>query len=163
MAQFALVQRARVKGAVHALAGELERLEGADGVVLYDIPGAPRPAEHTQAPPRLMAMWDSVLLAYTDRSRIIPPEFRKHVTRMNGDVLPTLLVDGYVAGVWRAVEGGIEAKAFRPLPDEAWAGIATEARALKSFLADRDPKVYGRYNHWWTKLPDAEVRLLPEA
>jgi hypothetical protein len=30
----------------------------------------------------------------------------------NGDVLPTVLVDGYVAGVWRAVPEGIEAIAF---------------------------------------------------
>ena len=56
-----------------------------------------------------MAMWDSTLLAYSDRSRIIPPDYRTLVMRNNGDVLPTLLVDGYVAGVWRPVEGGIEA------------------------------------------------------
>jgi len=50
-----------------------------------------------------MAMWDSILLAYSVRSRVIPPGYRKLVTRSNGDVLPTLLVDGYVAGVWRPV------------------------------------------------------------
>lgn len=116
MAQFALVQRARVRTAVRALADELEQLEGPDGTVMYDIPGAPRPAEDTPAPPRLMAMWDSTLLAYADRSRVVPPAYRKHVTRVNGDVLPTLLVDGYVAGVWRPVDGGIEAGAFHPCP-----------------------------------------------
>jgi Winged helix DNA-binding domain len=83
------------------------------------------------------------------------------VTRQNGDVLPTLLVDGYVAGVWRPAEGGIEATAFHPLADEAWAGLAAEARALAAFLADRDPAVYRRYGHWWDRLPNAEVRLLP--
>ena len=80
--------------------------------------------------------------------------------RMNGDVLPTLLVDGYVAGVWRTVEGGIEATAFHPLSDEAWEGLAAEARALQELLADRDPDVYRRYHHWWAKLPDGEVRVL---
>jgi Winged helix DNA-binding domain len=39
------------------------------------------------------------LLAYADRSRVIPPAYRRLITRQNGDVLPTLLVDGYVAGV----------------------------------------------------------------
>ena len=34
----------------------------------------------------------------------------------NGDVLPTVLVDGYVAGVWRPVEDGIEVTAFHRLP-----------------------------------------------
>lgn len=36
-----------------------------------------------------------------------------------------------------------------------------EARSLVDFLADREPEVYGRYNHWWSKLPSAEARLLP--
>ncbi|WP_406115497.1 winged helix DNA-binding domain-containing protein [Streptomyces sp. NBC_01014] len=162
MAQFALVQKARVRAAVQALDADLEQLEGADGTVLYDVPGAPRPAEDTPAPPRLMAMWDSILLAYADRSRVIPPEYRKQVTRINGDVLPTLLVDGYVAGVWRPVEGGIEASAFLPLPEEVWRGLAAEAESLTGLLADRDPRAYGRYDHWWRKgMPAAETRLLP--
>ncbi|MFI5618000.1 winged helix DNA-binding domain-containing protein [Streptomyces sp. NPDC051567] len=162
VAQFALVQRARVKAALHALGDEVEHLAGPDGTVLYDVPGAPRPAGETPAPPRLMAMWDSVLLAYADRGRVIPPDYRKHVTRRNGDVLPTLLVDGHVAGVWRPVDGGIEATAFRPLPRDAWEGLASEARSLVAFLAPRDPRAYRRYDHWWAKgMPAAETRLLP--
>ncbi|MFP3987995.1 winged helix DNA-binding domain-containing protein [Streptomyces sp. E11-3] len=161
VAQFALVQRGRAREALKALSDDLERLEGPDGTELFDVPGAPRPPDDTPAPPRLMAMWDSVLLASYDRSRIVPPEYRKLVTRVNGDVLPTLLVDGYVAGVWRPAEGGIEATAFHPLPDEAWEGLADEARSLVAFLADREPRVYGRYDHWWSKLPPAEARLLP--
>lgn len=166
MAQFAMVQRARAKAAVQALGGELSQLEGPDGTVLYDVPGAPLPAGDTPAPPRLMAMWDSILLAYADRSRVIPPGYRRLVSRMNGDVLPTLLVDGYVAGVWRAVQDGIEATAFQPLPGLVWEGLAAEARALVPFLADREPEVYRRYDHWWAKLPGAglpgaETRLLP--
>ncbi|HEY2577428.1 MAG TPA: winged helix DNA-binding domain-containing protein [Streptosporangiaceae bacterium] len=161
MARFALVQRSRVKAAVQALGDELEQLEGPDGTVLYDLPGASLPPEDTPAPPRLMAMWDSILLAYAGRGRVIPEDYRTHVTRINGDVLPTLLVDGYVAGVWRAVAGGIEATAFHPLPAEAWAGLAAEAGSLLSFLADRDPRVYSRYDHWWSKLRDGETRRLP--
>jgi hypothetical protein len=160
MGRFALVQRARVKTAVQALGGSLMQLEGPGGTVLYDVPGGLRPAGDTPAPPRLMAMWDSILLAYADRGRVIPPGYQKLVTRMNGDVLPTLLVDGYVAGVWRAVPEGIEATAFHPLPGFVWEGLAAEARALVAFLADREPEVYHRYHHWWAKLPDAK---LPDA
>jgi hypothetical protein len=83
------------------------------------------------------------------------------VIRRNGNVLPTLLVDGYVAGVWRPVDAGIEATAFRRLPGEAWDGLAEEARELVSFLADREPFVYRRYAHWWSELPAAEIRVLP--
>lgn len=104
-------------------------------------------------------MWDSTLLAYQDRGRMIPPGYRRLVIRQNGDVLPTLLVDGYVAGVWRAVDRGIEATAFHPLPEETWAGLASEA--LVAFLTERNPAVYRRYTHWWSKLPVADVRLLP--
>ena len=165
MARFALVQRARVKAAVQALGDALSRLEGPDGTVLYDVPGGLRPAGDTPAPPRLMAMWDSILLAYADRSRVMPAGYRSLVTRMNGDVLPTLLVDGYVAGVWRAVPEGIEATAFQPLPGLVWEGLAAEAGALLPFLGDREREVYRRYHHWWAKLadaqlPDAETRLL---
>jgi hypothetical protein len=106
-------------------------------------------------------MWDSVLLAYFDRSRVIPPDYRQLVIRQNGDVLPTLLIDGYVTGVWRPVEGGIEATAFSRLAKDAWTELAAEAAALITFLADRQPIVYRRYTHWWKKLPNAEVRLLP--
>ena len=160
-AQFAMVQRARVKGALQALAGNLERLEGPSGEGLFDIPDGLRPHEDTPAPPRLMGMWESILLAYSVRDRVIPPDYRKLVTRMNGDVLPTLLVDGCVAGVWRSVEGGIEATPFRRLPEAVWEGLEAEARSLVGFLADREPGVYRRYDHWWSKLPRAEVRLLP--
>ncbi|MEU6372717.1 winged helix DNA-binding domain-containing protein [Streptomyces sp. NPDC046909] len=160
VAQFATVQRARVKKALRELGAAVEELEGPDGTTLYDIPGAPRPPADTPAPPRLLPMWDSVLLAYADRSRVIPPDYRRLVTRNNGDVLPTLLVDGYVAGVWRPVEGGIEATAFHDLSDEAWKGLAKEARALGTLLANREPTVYSRYGHWWSKLPEVEARRL---
>src|SRR6202012_4990068 len=104
------------------------------------------------APPRLLPMWESSLLAHSDRSRIIPPDYLKLVIRTNGDVLPTLLVDGYVAGVWRPVNGGIEATAFGKLPKIAWDELADEARRLIAFLADRDPNVYRRYARWWQTL-----------
>ena len=158
--QFALLYRAPVRAAVASLAEWLVRLEGPDGTELLDAPGGTLPDEDSPAPPRLLGMWDSILLAYADRSRIIPPAYRALVTRRNGDVLPTLLVDGFVAGVWRPVEGGIEASAFHRLSDDAWAGLEDEARALVAFLADREPTVYRRYAHWWTDLPSDEVRVL---
>jgi hypothetical protein len=161
MAQFALVRRSRIRVALEALSSVLDLVDGPDGV-LYDVPGARRPAADIPAPPRLLPMWDNVLLAYADRSRVIPPEYRKLVIGNNGDVLPTLLVDGYVAGVWRPVDGGIEATAFHALDDRAWDGLAAEAKPLLSLLADRERTVYRRYDRWWADLPSAEVRVLAE-
>ncbi|GAA2767855.1 winged helix DNA-binding domain-containing protein [Streptomyces paradoxus] len=160
VAQFAMVPRAPVRRALLSLDDTVEQLRGPDGTLLYDVPGAPRPPADTPAPPRLMAMWDSVLLAHADRSRVIPPAYRRLVIRVNGDVLPTLLVDGRVAGVWRAVDGGVEATAFHDLPGAVWDGLAAEAASLTAMLAGRDTEVYRRYHHWWPKLPDGQVRLL---
>ncbi|MFI9586956.1 winged helix DNA-binding domain-containing protein [Streptomyces sp. NPDC052236] len=160
VAQFAMVQRAPVRAALRTLDGTVEQLQGPDGGTLFDLPGASRPPAETPAPPRLMAMWDSILLAYADRSRVIPPAYRPLVIRRNGDVLPTLLVDGHVAGVWRPVDGGIEATAFHPLSPATWDGLAAEAQSLMTLLSDREAVVYSRYHHWWGKLPEAEVRML---
>jgi hypothetical protein len=160
IAQFAMVPRAPVRQALLELGDAVEQLRGPEGTLLYDVPGASRPPADTPAPPRLMAMWDSVLLAHADRSRVIPPAYRPLVIRVNGDVLPTLLVDGRVAGVWRAVDGGVEATAFHDLPTSVWDGLAAEAASLTALLADRDTEVYRRYHHWWPKLPDGQVRLL---
>jgi hypothetical protein len=78
---------------------ELERVDG-----LYDLPGAPRPDPDTPAPPRLLAAFDSALLAYASkrRERIVPDELRDVVyERRNLQVRPTFLVDGRVAGIWK--------------------------------------------------------------
>ena len=47
-------------------------------------------------------MWDSAVLAFDDRRRILPDAYRSEVIKRNGDCLPTILVDGMVAGIWRA-------------------------------------------------------------
>jgi hypothetical protein len=161
IAQFAFVRRSRIRTAVEALGDALTVVRGPDGTDLLDVPDGLMPGAESPAPPRLLGMWDNTLLAYADRSRMIPPNVRARVTRQNGDVLPTLLLDGQVAGVWRPVEDGIEATAFRRLDQDEWAGLETEARALRQFLAGRDPKVYGRYGHWWTKgIESVSVRTL---
>ena len=160
IAQFSTILRPPIKEAIDALGDELERHEGPTGTVLYDVPGGLLPDEDTPAPPRLMAMWDSTLLAYADRARMMPPAYRKLVIRTNGDVLPTILVNGLVAGVWRPLEDGIEVTAFHRLSADDWLGLEHEAHALRAFLAEREPIVYRRYVHWWDDLPKATVRLL---
>jgi hypothetical protein len=160
IAQFGTILRPPMRDALASLGDELVRYDGPDGTTLYDVAGGVIPPEDTPAPPRLLPMWDSTLLAYLDRGRIIPPDYRKLVIRTNGDVLPTLLVDGYVAGVWRPIDGGIETTAFHRLADDDWAGLEAEARALTTFLADRQPAVYTRYGRWWTTLPHVEVRVI---
>lgn len=165
--QFLLVHRPRVRAAIAALGDELETLDGPDGVTLHDVRGAPRPGEDTPAPPRLLGMWDEVLLAHADRSRVVPPAYRRLVTQVNGDVLPAILVDGYVAGLWRTVDGPdgaplVEAHAFEPLGEDVWSALAVEAAGLLTLLGARDPHPYRRHDRWWDRLPEpVQRRLLP--
>ena len=160
--QFALLNRPLIRAALDALEGldAVVRVPGPGRAELFDVPGAPLPDQDVPAPPRLLPMWDSTLLAYADRERIIPGAYRKLVIRSNGDVLPAVLVDGHVAGVWRPLEAGIEVTAFHRLSDDAWAALDAEAGALRDFLADRDPVVYRRYARWWASMPSDGVRLL---
>lgn len=163
VAQFVLFPnaRTRVRELLASMSDGLRTWEGPEGEELFDVADGTVPDADVVAPPRLLPMWDSVLLAYADRSRVLAADHRAQVVRRNGDILPTLLVDGYVAGVWRVTGAGIEARAFHPLPATAWGGLATEAAALLALLAERDPQVYSRYDHWWRKgIAAAEVRVL---
>jgi winged helix DNA-binding protein len=121
-----------VRAALERLGGDLERLEDEDGRALYDLPGAPRPDPETPAPPRLLAAFDSVLLAYASkhRARILPDRHRDAVyERRNLQIRPSYLVDGLVAGTWSIeVKRGEATLALRPLE--------RLARATRSALVD---------------------------
>jgi DNA glycosylase AlkZ-like len=161
--QFSMLPRPRMRAALEVIGGELETFQGPDGTQLYDLPGGVLPQEDTPAPPRLLPMWDNALLAYRDRSRIVPEPYRRLIAQGNGDTLPAVLVDGYVAGVWRPSPdsaGAIEVTAFHRLDMDTWDGLAAEARSLVGFLSERQPTVYARYARWWRTLPAAEVRQL---
>jgi hypothetical protein len=161
--QFTMLPQSRIKPALTALGDELVSCEGPDGRPMYDLRGGTLPPEDAPAPPRLLPMWDEILLAYRDRSRVTPQPYRKEVIRVNGDTLPAVLIDGYVAGVWRPApddSSAIEVTAFEHLDKATWTALEGEAQALVGFLADRQPDVYRRYARWWAKLPSKEVRVL---
>ncbi|MFE1291514.1 winged helix DNA-binding domain-containing protein [Streptomyces sp. NPDC058751] len=160
-ARFTLLGRPVITQALSELGDRVVRVPGPSGAVLFDLPGATVPAEDTPAPPRLLPMWDSTLLAHVLPGRVMPQDHRPLVVRRNGDILPTLLVDGQVAGVWRTTDGGLELTAFRKLDKTAWRGLTEEAQKLAALLADRDPAPYSRYNHWWDKgIPGVERRTV---
>ena len=100
VAAFTGLAVASIAPALDTLEPELERLTDERGRELYDLRGAPRPPADTPAPLRLLGEWDNVLLAHADRTRMFDDETRKRVIRKNGDVLPTILLDGVVAGKW---------------------------------------------------------------
>jgi len=161
--QFTLQRQAEIGPALEAMADRLTILEGPNGEKMFDVPGGLIPAADAPAPARLLGMWDSILLAYRDRSRIVSDDYRAHVIRRNGDVLPTVLVDGHVCGVWRPTDSGIEVSAFRSLPERDWRDLAQEAGRLGDLIDSRDPLTYRRYAGWWDDLPRAERRTIGQS
>ncbi|MGK2849586.1 MAG: winged helix DNA-binding domain-containing protein [Candidatus Limnocylindrales bacterium] len=123
------------------------------GRALLDLPNAPRPHPDIPVAPRLLAMWDSILLAHADRTRIISDADRAVVIALNGDTLPTFLVDGRVAGLWwaQAEPGGrtrIAIEPFRPVDPRVRQALEAEVERLAAFVEPFEPGVYGRYRRW---------------
>ena len=114
----------------------LQRYRDEQGRELLDIKGAPLPGVDTPAPVRFLPKWDNVLLAFADRTRVLPEAYRKTVIRINGDVAQTFLVDGFVAGMWRVEDGRVVAEPFARLSRPAQRELEDEAGRLEAFLAD---------------------------
>ena len=113
----------------------LRRFRDEQGRELLDVPRAPFPDPETPAPVRFLPKWDNVLLAWADRTRILPERHRKTVIGVNGDVAQTFLVDGFVAGTWRVVDGRVVAEPFARLERSVRREVDDEARRLEAFLA----------------------------
>jgi hypothetical protein len=53
------------------------------------------------APARLAAEFDNLLLSHADRSRVVHLDHLKRFYRMNAIFPGSVLIDGFVAGMWR--------------------------------------------------------------
>lgn len=157
--------------AIARLRPALARIDAAEGLRRYtdeqgrellDLAGASVPAADVDAPARFLPMWDSVLLAYADRSRMISDEHRKVVTARNGDTLPTFLVNGRVAGLWWAEADGAKSRiALEPfvrLNRGERREVEQEGERLSAFVGPIEPGVYRRYR---TTRARASVPAIP--
>ena len=142
------VATARLRPAIAAIHDIVEFRDEA-GRVLLDLEDAPRPPADTLAPPRFLPMWDSLLLGHADRSRVLPEVYRAAVISRNGDVLPTFLVDGSVAGLWWVEPDGtgtrIVLEPFGPVTKAARRALEEEAERLRTFYEPIEPRVFARY------------------
>jgi hypothetical protein len=132
--QWSMMHVPELKASLELL--ELRRFRDEQGRELVDVPRAPLPSADTPAPVRFLPKWDNVLLAWADRTRVLPEPYRKKVIRMNGDVAQTFLVGGFVAGTWRAEAGRVVVEPFDRLSRSAQREVREEAERLEAFLAD---------------------------
>jgi Winged helix DNA-binding domain len=115
---------------------ELRTFRDERGRILLDLPGSPLPDGDTPAPMRFLPKWDSSLLAYAppERTRILPEKFRTKVIAKNGDVAPTVLVDGFVAATWSVAKGRLTIEPLRRLTSEERGTIDEEGERLVAFI-----------------------------
>ncbi|MFK3647230.1 winged helix DNA-binding domain-containing protein [Lysobacter enzymogenes] len=114
-----------------------------DGIELFDLPDAPLPPAELPAPPRLLPEFDNVLLAHARRERILDDSVRPAVYTRNGLVAATVLVDGFVAGVWTlqrdARSATLTVSPFRRLAAAERAALEAQAAdCLRVVAADRE-------------------------
>jgi hypothetical protein len=116
---------------------DLRRFRDDRGRILLDLPRAPLPDGDTPAPVRFLPKWDSSLLGYAppERTRILPEKYRPTVIRKNGDVIPTVLVDGFVAAGWNVDrKGKLEISPLRRLTKAERTEIDAEGERLVEFV-----------------------------
>jgi hypothetical protein len=108
--------------------GELEEIAQAESASNTE----PSPVVH------LLPRFDTYLLGYRDRRRILAPELEIKL-KSSGGILPaTLLVDGRLAGVWKSKVSDkqleINVQPFEPLPERLLPLLEGEARRVGRFL-----------------------------
>jgi hypothetical protein len=117
----------------------LRRFRDERGRRLLDLPRAPLPDPEAAAPVRFLPKWDSSILAYAppERTRILPDQFRTTVIKPNGDVAPTVLIDGFVAAKWEIDrKGSLKIEPLRRLTKDERAEVDDEGQRLREFFAD---------------------------
>jgi Winged helix DNA-binding domain len=112
----------------------LRRFRDEHGRLLLDVARAPLPPASAATQVRLLPAFEGCLLAHADRTRIVSDEHRRLVIR-GGDVRPTFLVHGFVAGTWTLADGEVELEPFDRVPHSARVALEREARILRAFIA----------------------------
>jgi hypothetical protein len=126
-----------LRAAVEELRAMLVTFRDEAGAELFDLQDAPRPPGDAPAPVRLVAEFDNLVLSHADRTRIFAGVDMARMYSINGIVPGSVLVDGFVAGLWRIAT----TRKTATLTLELWEGVpdrravTSEAERLLAFAA----------------------------
>jgi hypothetical protein len=126
-----------LRAVVETLRSVLVTFRDEGGAELFDLPDAPRPPGDTPVPVRLVAEFDNLVLSHADRTRIFAGVDMARMYSINGIVPGSVLVDGFVAGLWRIAT----TRKTATLTLELWEGVpdrravTSEAERLLAFAA----------------------------
>ncbi|NDJ63347.1 MAG: winged helix DNA-binding domain-containing protein [Chloroflexi bacterium] len=129
----------KLKDALAPLTADLVvyRSEGGKAL-LYDLPELEILSGDTPAPVRFIPMFDNLILAHADRTRVISEEARRRVFLSAGRVLATILVDGFVRGIWKVERAKQSAtliiEPFEPLNEADRVALTDEGERLIRFI-----------------------------
>ena len=126
-----------LKAVLEQLRPALLTFRDEQGAELFDLPTAPRPGGEVPAPVRLVAEFDNLVLSHADRSRVISTEATKRLYTVNGVIPGSVLVDGFVAGMWRLTRSRdaatVTIEEFAPIRERD--ALTTEAERMLAFGA----------------------------
>jgi hypothetical protein len=113
------------------------------GRELFDVPDGALPDPETPAPPRFLPEYDNVFLSHDDRSRIAREDFRLSRSSSIQGTFGTVLVDGFIAAIWKISRKDGEAllriESAVPLGRRDMDAVAAEGERLLAFT-DPDAK-----------------------
>ena len=154
----------RLREVVERLRPGLRVFRDVNGVELFDLPdpgpGRPDPPDasppdasppdasppdtglpdpDTPAPVRFLPEFDNILLSYADGSRVAAAEHRPALFTVNGIIRSTVLVDGFVRGIWKITKAKrtatLEIAPFRRLAARDRSVVEAEGSRLLAFTA----------------------------
>lgn len=116
---------------------ELAAYTGPQGQLLYDLEGLEVTDADQPAPVRLVAPFDHILVSQADRGRITHPDHFARIRTPNGISPGFILVDGWLAGIWRRPPGTtrIEPELFVTVPRRVRAELDDEVARLESWIS----------------------------
>ncbi len=115
-----------------------------DRLAEVGTPAGPMWVAREERPPdaapgvRLLGHFDPYLLGYQDRDLLADPRHVRRIATGGGLLMPTVLVDGLAAGLWRHELRGrrltVRVEPFEPLPPGTESAIDAEVADLGRFL-----------------------------
>jgi hypothetical protein len=127
-----------LRDVLEELRPKLRTFQDERGRELFDLPKAPRPPADTPAPVRFIPEYDNLVLAHEDRTRLVADAHRSSIFKSNLRILPTFLVEGFVAGTWKVERKKASAtlllEPFEALSKRAREELAEEGDGLIRFV-----------------------------
>jgi Winged helix DNA-binding domain len=149
-----------LRDVVASMGADLVSFADESGRQMFDLPDAPRPNPEIPAPLRFLPAFDNLMLAYTDRTRLMSDDDRRRVC-VEDYIAPTLLLDGMVRGTWtldhKAGTARLTIQPFHRLTRTDQAAVTDEGARLLTFAAPKDEP------HELCILPQADCRPAPHS